>query len=100
MKRVVEFSYPVDSKKNAMIQISDLVVYCAKRFIEIESGHRDEWSDEIKQFYATCYGVIDGRVKRKRLVARGGPAFKSLNQHLKRVRAEPKRNWRATWLAG
>jgi len=31
VKWVVEFSYPVDSRKNPMIQLSDLIVYCVKR---------------------------------------------------------------------
>jgi hypothetical protein len=94
---VVEFSYPVDSKKNPMIQISDLVTYCTRRFLEIETGHRPDWSAEAKQFYADCFARIDAGVARKGLVERGGPGFKSLNEHLSRVRSLPSTHWKATW---
>ncbi|MHC4552071.1 MAG: DUF3800 domain-containing protein, partial [Planctomycetota bacterium] len=36
IKRVVEFSYPVDSQKNPMVQFSDLIALCLRRFLEIE----------------------------------------------------------------
>lgn len=72
IKWIVEFSYSVDSKKNAMIQLSDIVLYCAKRFIEFENGYRQNWTAETVQFYAECYNKIVGRIARASLVERQG----------------------------
>jgi hypothetical protein len=94
VKWVVEFSYSVDSKKNPMVQLSDLVIYCVKRFIEIEKGHRNNWSQESKDFYASCYSKIRSRVARTSLVPRGGQNFGALNAFLSEVRAEPRLQWR------
>ena len=44
-----------------MVQLSDLVVYCSKKFLELEGGYRSEWPDEAKQFYAECYALISAR---------------------------------------
>lgn len=97
VKWVVEFAYPVDSRKNPMIQLSDLVVFCARRFFEIEHGHRDEWSDAAKRFYAGCYSLIDDRINRKAIVGRGGRGLNRLNEYLGEVRCLPSRQWRQNW---
>jgi len=72
IKWIVEFSHPVDSKKNPMIQLSDLVILCCRRFYEIEGGYRDGWSQEVKEFYAECFSKIHPRLKKKSLVEREG----------------------------
>lgn len=94
VKWVVEFSYSVDSKKNPMVQLSDLVIYCIKRFVEIEKGHRDNWSQDTKNFYARCYSIIRDRVQRAALVERNGRHMDRLNTFLSAVRAEPRVQWR------
>ncbi len=66
IKRVVEFSYPVDSRKNPMVQLSDLAIYCVKRFLEIEHGYRDGWSDKAKEFYASCYEKLHKKTSEKK----------------------------------
>jgi hypothetical protein len=94
VKWVVEFSYPVDSRKNPMVQLSDLIVFCSKKFLEIEGGYRPNWSNEAKQFFAKCYGLIDSRIQRKGIVERDGRAFRQLNECLNTVRATPVGQWR------
>jgi hypothetical protein len=94
VKWVVEFSYSVDSQKNPMVQLSDLVIYCTKRFIEIEKGHRDNWSQSAKNFYARCYSIIRERVARTALVERNGRNMDRLNAFITTVRAEPRVQWR------
>lgn len=94
VKWVVEFSYSVDSQKNPMVQLSDLVIYCTKRFIEIENGHRDVWSQNAKNFYAKCYSIIRDRVARTALVERNGRHMDRLNAFITSVRAEPRVQWR------
>jgi hypothetical protein len=37
----VEFAYPVDSSKNPMVKLSDLVTFCIRKFLEVENGYRD-----------------------------------------------------------
>ena len=100
VKWVVEFSYPVDSRKNAMIQLSDLITYCTRRFLEIESGYRPSWTMEAQRFYAECFAKIDDRVAKKGLVERGGQAYASLNEHLGRARSLPAARWRSQWGVG
>jgi len=50
VKWIVEFSYPVDSRKNPMIQLSDLVSLCIRRFLEIEKGYKPSVPESVKQF--------------------------------------------------
>lgn len=52
VKWIVEFSYLVDSRKNPMIQLSDLVVLCIRRFLEIELGYKQNVPEIFKNFYA------------------------------------------------
>lgn len=94
VKWVVEFSYPVDSKKNPMIQLSDLVVFCTKKFLEIENGYRDDYPDEAKQFFAECYLTIHGRIPRKTIVAREEGSMAPLNNFLQNINSTPRTNWR------
>jgi hypothetical protein len=94
VKWVVEASYAVDSDKNPMIQLSDVVIYCVKRFIEVERGYRNAWPPEAKLFYAKCYSLINERIARARLVERGGRNMEQLTAYLKAVRAEPRTQWR------
>jgi len=91
---IVEFSYPVDSKKNPMIQFSDLVIYCVRRFIELENGYRDNWSEAARNFCAQCYSIIRPRVQRIDLVERRGRGMDRLNDFVRQVRIEPRRQWR------
>lgn len=94
LKWIVEFSYPIDSKKNPMIQFSDLVIYCIRRFIELENGYRDNWSQEAKDFYANCYATIRERVAKTTLVERQGRGRDRLNEFFSQVRVEPRRRWK------
>ncbi|MBL8261351.1 MAG: DUF3800 domain-containing protein [Xanthomonadaceae bacterium] len=94
VKWVVEFSYSVDSQRNPMVQLSDLVIYCTKRFIEIEKGRRDNWSQNAKNFYARCYSIIRERVARTALVERNGRNMDRLNAFITTIRAEPRMQWR------
>jgi hypothetical protein len=95
VKWVVEITYPVDSKRNPMIQISDLVIYLVRRFLELDAGHREQWVDEAKEFYAGCYARIADRIIRSTLVERGGKGMKRLNEYLTDVQSSPRRTWRS-----
>jgi len=100
VKWVVEFSYSVDSKKNPMIQLSDLVIYCTKRFIEIERGYRPTWREDARNFYARCYDIIRSRVARHAIVEREGRNMDRLNTFVQTVRVEPRAQWRRHYNLG
>ncbi|MCX7745241.1 MAG: hypothetical protein N2167_11840, partial [Flavobacteriales bacterium] len=96
VKRIVEFGYPIDSKKNPMIQLSDLVIYCIRKFLEVENGYRDNWSQAAKDFYAQCYNIIDSRIAKKSLEPRreGNKDIRRLNEYLTKVRATHRTQWK------
>ena len=99
VKWIVEFSYPVNSSKNSMIQLSDLVVFCTKKFLDIDAGYREGYSTEAKLFYTECYSLIHDRISRKQLVEQQHRSMAGLNNFLSNIQATPIRNWRTRyWL--
>ena len=94
---LVEFSYPIDSRKNPMIQLSDLVALCVRRFLEIEKNYKPSTPDSVKTFYAECFNTIDKRVKGRRLVERNGRNLNHLNKHLADVQCKPRTQWRRAY---
>lgn len=94
IKWLVEFSYLIDSKKHPLIQMTELVVYCTKKFLELESGYRDTWPDSAKNFYATCFEKIYSRVRTTSLVKQDGRHARAVNELLIRVVPKLRRNWK------
>lgn len=95
VKWIVEFSYPIDSTKNPMIQIADLVIYCLRKFMEIEHGYCNSWSQSAKDFFAQCYSIIDGRLPFKTgITNRSEPQLKLLNAYISSVSLKPVGRWR------
>lgn len=93
VKWIVEFASAVDSKKNPMIQLSDLVILCVRRFLEIEEGYKNP-PEIVKKFYAESYNTIYGRLKKKSIVERGGNGYAMLNDYLKIIQSKHKHNWK------
>ena len=91
---MVEFSYPVDSRKNPMVQLSDLVVLCTRRFLEVEHEYHDNYPEEAKLFYAECYSIIQDRIPKKQVVQRCGRGMDCVNDYLEEVQCKPRRLWR------
>ncbi len=94
VKLIVEFTYPVDSQKNPMVQLSDLAVFCAKKFLEIDNGYRDNYSQDAKIFYAECYALIHDRIRRKKLVDRQGRGMDEMNRFLREIQSKPVGQWK------
>lgn len=94
VKWIVEFSYPIDSQKNPMVQLSDLVVFCAKKFLEIDNGYRGAYSEDAKRFYAECYALIHDRIRRKDLVDREGRGMDGMNDFLRMIQSKPVGQWK------
>lgn len=97
VKWIVEFSYPVDSRKNPMIQLSDLVALCIRRFLEIEKGYKPGTPEVVRQFYAECFNAIDQRVVGRRLIERNGRNLNHLNDYLSVVQCKPRTQWRRAY---
>lgn len=93
VKWIVEFASAVDSVKNPMIQLSDLVILCARRFLEIEEGYKNP-PEMVKKFYADCYYKIYGKLKKKSIVSRDGAPYKGLNDYLETVQSKHKAGWK------
>jgi hypothetical protein len=94
LKWVVEFSYPVDSVRHPFIQLSDLVVFCIRKFFEMDRGYRQDWTDPAREFYAQCFAQIYSRVRRKGPVDENGKYAKRINPLRQQVLLKPSRVWR------
>lgn len=94
VKWIVEFSYPIDSQKNPMIQLSDLIALCIRRFMEIEAGYKPNIPPIVKQFYGECFHKIDMRVKARNIIKRNGRHLEHLNAYLSEVQSKPRVRWR------
>lgn len=91
-KLIAEFSYPLDSRRNPMIQLSDLVVLCVRRFFEIEEGYKPDCPDVVKRFYARCFLELHARTPVKSLVSHKAASNDKLNALLSAVSCSPRRN--------
>jgi Protein of unknown function (DUF3800) len=68
LKRVVEFSHSIDSLRHPLIQLSDLVIYTTRKFLECDNRYRPNWSAEAKNFFASCYDRVQKRMWRTNLI--------------------------------
>jgi hypothetical protein len=94
LKWLVEFSYPVDSVRNPMIQASDLVIFLVRKFLEMDNGYRPDWSPAARAFFAGCYDKISNRVKWKNLIEVPGVEQQAANAMLAAVRSTHGNGWR------
>jgi Protein of unknown function (DUF3800) len=97
LKRIVEFSYPIDSVRHPMIQLSDLVIFLVRKFLECDNGHRPAWPADAKNFFAQCYAKINDRVKWATLIECPGPEESGAATTLKSSHCTHRREWRANY---
>lgn len=97
LKWLVEFSYPVDSARHPMIQLSDLVVYMVKKFLEVDIGHKPNATDEAKRFFALCYEKIIQQKNWVGLIDVPGDEEAAAHRLLAAANATHKKNWRKTY---
>lgn len=91
-KWISEFSYPLDSRRNPMVQLSDLVILCIRRFFEIEEGYKPDCPNVVKRFYAACFQSLHARTPVKSLAAHKGTSNSRLNALLAHASCSPRRN--------
>ena len=94
IKWLVEFSYSIDSQKHPMIQLSDLVIFCAKKFFELDRGYRPAWTQPAKDFYVQCFDKLYSRVSQKTFVKQDGRNARQGNELLQKVAVKPRRSWK------
>jgi hypothetical protein len=94
VKWLVEFSYSIDSRKHPMIQLTDLVIYCAKKFLELDAGYRDGWPAPAKLLFARLFDRVWDRTPQRTLVPQGGKHAVAVNDLLGRVTRKPRHGWK------
>lgn len=97
LKWVVEFSYPVDSQRHPMVQVSDLVCFCTRKFFEMDRGYKPDLPGPARTFFAECFALIHDRLWRKQMPLQEGRAFSALNTALTEMTCTPRRNWKRTY---
>ena len=95
VKHVVEFSYSIDSRKHPMIQMSDLVVFCLKKFLHVDQIDENALPEPAKQFYGRCYDRIQPRLIRRTLMDQPGLHARRINPVVRAAAVLPRRLWRA-----
>ena len=95
LKWIVEFSYPINSHINPMVQLADLISYITKKYLEIENGYREEYSPEVKDVYRDFFTKIDQRLIRKKIV-KFDTRISAQNYYevLNSIKSVPTRLWR------
>lgn len=94
VKWIVEFSYPVASEKNTMIQLSDLLLFLTRKYLEIENGYRNEYSAQIKGIFRDFYKKIDDRLIFKKTQTEKGRYSEYYNTFIETISSKPTTRWR------
>lgn len=94
VKWISEFSYPIDSRKNPMVQLSDLVCFATKKYLGIENGYHNNYQAAAKDFYRELYKIIDERLIRKGTVPEEGRYAEAFNGFMNTVNPKPRNGWK------
>jgi len=94
IKWIVEFSYPVDSVRHPLVQLSDVVIFHVRKFLECENGYRGDWPEAAKNHFASCYEKICSRVHRTNLMDVSGAEEESAHAVLAAARSTHRVQWR------
>jgi hypothetical protein len=93
VKWIVEFSFPVDSEKNTMIQISDLLLYLTRKYLEIENGYKDDFSANVKNIFRDFYRKVNARLIYKRIQTETGRNSDYYNNFIQDICSLPTARW-------
>jgi len=92
IKWISEFSYPVDSLKNIMIQLSDLVLFLSRKFLEIENGYKN-YPPEIKEIFRGFYRKINSKLINKSQLDESGRNSEFYNSFISEILSKPTTRW-------
>lgn len=94
VKWLTEFTYAVDSHKNPMVQISDLVCFVTKKFLEVDAGYREQWPPQAKAAYRDLYVKIHERLIKKDPLTETGRHSDQYNGFIAEIGLWPRRNFK------
>ena len=94
LKRVVELSHSIDSRRHPLVQLSDLVIYTTRKFLEYDNEYRPEWPDDAKNFYASCYNRVQDRMWRTNLIDVRGEEEQRAHELLKLCQSTYNGQWK------
>jgi hypothetical protein len=97
LKRVVEFSHSIDSLRHPLIQLSDLVIYTTRKFLECDNRYRPNWSAEAKNFFASCYDRVQTRMWRTNLIDVEGEEEQEAHALLKLCQSTHNGQWKRNY---
>lgn len=95
VKWIAEFSYAVNSKKNTMIQLSDLLLFLTKKYLEIENGYREAYPSQVKDTFREFYRKVHNRTIYKGLIIEGNRNSQSYDQFLTDIFSKPSARWKS-----
>jgi len=93
VKWIVEFSFPVDSEKNTMIQISDLLLFLTRKYLEIENGYKDDFPADVKDIFRAFYRKVNARLIYKRIQTETGRNSNYYNNFISGICSLPSARW-------
>jgi Protein of unknown function (DUF3800) len=97
LKRIVEFSHSIDSLRHPLIQLSDLVIYTTRKFLEYDNGYRPNWGAEAKNFFASCYDRVQKRIWRTNLIDVTGEEEQEAHALLKLCQSTHNGQWKRNY---
>jgi hypothetical protein len=92
-KWIVEFSFAVDSEKNTMIQISDLLLFLTRKYLEIENGYKEALPSNVKNIFRDFYRKVNARLIYKKVQEESGRNSNDYNDFIKEISSTPSTRW-------
>ena len=89
MKWIVEFSFPVDSKKNTMIQNYNLMLYLTRKYLEIENGSKNDFTTDVKNIFRVFNRKINAQLIYNRIQTESGRNLNYYNDFIQGVCISP-----------
>jgi hypothetical protein len=96
IKWITEFSYPLNSKRNPMIQLSDLILFITRKYLEIENGYKNEYAKDVKEIYRGFYRSVDERLIVKSPIRQSEGKYTDLyNTFIDSITSLPSARWKS-----
>lgn len=89
----MEFSYAVDSEKNTMIQITDLLLFVTRKYLEIENRYKDTSSTDVRNIFREFYRKVNDRLIYKRVQTETGRNSEYYNNFIHDICSLPTARW-------
>ncbi|MES2847926.1 MAG: DUF3800 domain-containing protein [Bacteroidota bacterium] len=94
VKSIAEFSYPVNAEKNTMIQLSDLLLYITRQYLEIDNGYSNDYTAEKKNMFHALYKRVHDRLIFKTTPTETGRNAEEYNNFITAISCKPGVLWK------